>query len=779
MRAEQTAVQSREELVARKNQIIDILDRTIEIFQNDENIDRVDVFRKLKDDFINEEYSIIVVGEFSAGKSTMLNALMGKKILTSFSHETTATVNFLRHKDVAKNGEEGRIFYVDGREEVLDVADSDTIAKYVSTKGNDVAGSIKSVDLYLDSDFLKDGVSIIDSPGLNGLAEGHRKITEDQILKSHACIFLFTAERAGGSKSEFEFLESVQNKVNTVFFVLNKIDVIKASEGESVESVVNILKDNYRKVFSDKDVPEIWPLSAGMALEARDPNGTQSKLSVDELKVLEEKSLMSAFEDRLMQFLVRGEKAKEIFLAPLDRIKAVAGDAREEYIQEIGLLESKKDSSEIEKQIDDLKEAMDEGERKILDKKSEVVSFIKRANKDAINALRTELENLRTKKINEIKSYENSDNIDEIIGYFENFEKNFSYKTKRVAEKSIEQLMSAIEYEIQSGTDEYFKGIEVESDDSNIGFKFDSHIQLEMTEDLFTIGLDKMDERSKAIEKEIAEIEESIAEKNEEVMKSRRALRKLNELKTEKEKLDLNRDYIESRVMPDVEYVDKEEVVKEYRGGLLGIIGNILMGAKKRTKVVRVKDDSRYKEALKRQMEELEKSNKKEEEIKQKMDFITGLDNPDMLELYESQRQEQEDKLVQKKEELSEEIKRKIVEIKTKTKKNIRNIQRKLEDACEDMIEDAEQQIKSELKKRESVFAEVISANIESRIKAGLAKETARLEKLMEQLNASEKDKNERLDILHKKDEKIKELLSDVIDLHSEIYNIQVDSILD
>jgi len=49
----------------------------------------------------------------------------------------------------------------------------------------------------------------------------------------------------------------------------------------------------------------------------------------------------------------------------------------------------------------------------------------------------------------------------------------------------------------------------------------------------------------------------------------------------------------------------------------------------------------------------------------------------------------------------------------------------------------------------------------------------------MEQLNASEKDKNERLDILHKKDEKIKELLSDVIDLHSEIYNIQVDSILD
>ena len=779
MKAEQTAVQSREELIARKKQIIDILDRTIEIFQNDGNMDRVEVFQKLKDDFINEEYSIIVVGEFSAGKSTMLNALMGKKILTSFSHETTATVNFLRHKDVAQNGEEGRIFYADGREEVLNIADSDTIAKYVSTKGNDVAGSIKSVDLYLDSDFLKDGVSIIDSPGLNGLAEGHRKITEDQILKSHACIFLFTAERAGGSRSEFEFLENVQSKVNTVFFVLNKIDVIKASEGESVESVVNILKDNYNKVFPDRAVPEVWPVSAGMALEARDPNGTQSKLSANELKGLEEKSLMSAFEDRLMQFLVRGEKAKEIFLAPLDRIKAVAGDAREEYIQEIGLLESKKDSSEIEKQIDELKEAMDEGEKKILDKKSDVIRFVKKANKDAINALRTELENLRTKKISEIKSYENSENIDEIIGYFENFEKDFSYKTKRVAEKSIGELMDAIEYEIQSGTDDYFKGIEVGSDDSSIGFRFDSHVNLEMTEDLFTIGLDKMDERSKAIEKEIKEIEQSIEDKNEEVMKSRRALRKLNELKAEREKIEFSRDYIEGRVIPDVEYIDKEEVAKEWRGGILGIIGNVLMGAKKRTKVVRVKDDSKYKEALKRQAEDLEKANKKEEEIRQKMDAITGADNPDMLELYESQRQEQEDKLAQKKEELSEEIKRKIDEIKTKTRKNIRNIQRRLEDACEDMIEDAEQQIKSELKKRESILAEVISANIESRIKAGLTKEATRLEKLMEQLNASEKDKSSRLDILHKKDDKIKELLSEVIDLHSEIYSTQVDSILE
>ena len=779
MKAEQTAIQSREELVARKNQIVNVLDRTIEIFKFDGNMDRVEVFQKLKDDFINEEYSIIVVGEFSAGKSTMLNALMRRKILTSFTRETTATVNFLRHKDVAQNGEEGRIYYVDGKEEVIETADSKTIEKYVSTEGKEVATNIKKVDLYLESEFLKDRVSIIDSPGLNGLAEGHRKITEDQILKSHACIFLFTADRAGGSKSEFEFLANVKSKVNTVFFVLNKIDLINPAEGETVDMVVDILKQNYKKVFTDSDViPEIWPISAGKALEARDPKGTNSTLSKEELEELEEKSLMSAFEDRLMQFLVRGEKTRGIFLDPLKRIQSVVSDARNEYRQEIELLENKKDSSEVEKQICELKEAMDEGERKILDKKNELSIFVKKVNKSALNTLRAELEKLRTKKINQIKSYENDDSVEGIISFFQKFEKDFTYKAKRVAETVLEELIADIEAEIQSGTDEYFRGIDTGVEDLSISLTLESNSQLEFTDDLFTVGLEKMDERSKSIEKEIEELEQSISEKNKEVIESRKNLRKLRELKAEKEKLDLDRDYIESRSIPGVEYSSKEETVSRLRSGVLGWLGNILLGSIRENKVVQVRDDSIQKVAIKRMEDDLAKNSMKEEEVRQKMEKIISKSDPDMLELYEIQKQEQEDKLAQKKEELNEEIRRKVKELEEKTKKNIRNIQRKLEDACEDMAQEAEQQIKTELKKRESVLVEVISANIENRIKLGLAKEAERLEKLKEQLNASEQDKNFRLDVLHEKDEKLKDLLNTVLDLCIEIEEIPVDSIL-
>ena len=96
-----SAKESREQFIEKKECIERLLDQTIETFRLDDHKEAVKVVEKLKESFEKEEYTIIVVGEFSAGKSTLLNALMGRRILTSFTSETTATVNFLRHKSVA------------------------------------------------------------------------------------------------------------------------------------------------------------------------------------------------------------------------------------------------------------------------------------------------------------------------------------------------------------------------------------------------------------------------------------------------------------------------------------------------------------------------------------------------------------------------------------------------------------------------------------------------------------------------------------------------------
>ena len=780
MRMETTAKQSREELAARKVKITGILDQAIDIFEKDGREDRVEIFRQLKEDFVNEEYSIIVVGEFSAGKSTMLNALMGKRILTSLSGQATATINFLRHKEAAKAGEEGRVFYVDGSEESIPAVSREVIERYVSTKGDNVAKRIKRVDLYLDSDFLKDRISIIDSPGLNGIEAGHREITEAQILKSHACIFLFTADKAGGTNSEFESLSAVQNQVKTIFFVINKIDTIKFEEEETVETVVEKLKQNYKKVFPELNqikVPEIWPISAGDALRARDPQGTASNLTLEEQQKLEEKSRMGAFEARLMRFLSRGEKTRGILLDPLYRVQNVAKTARDEYNQEMELLQGKTDSSEVENQIEELKAAMEDRSRKAQETKRSLVSAVKKINRNVLEMLGSELGQLKDKKINAIKGYVDMDNLDEVITYLQNFGKDFSYQAKRLAGRVMEKLGEEIETEILSSAEEHLRDINLEFDQSEIALSLESQEQLQVNEDAFSVGLEKMDERSRELEMEIVQLEQARREKEQEFIEARKSERKLKELRREKQNLEASRESIEHRSLPGIEHISKTLDVEVLRGGILGFVGNILLGAKQERRVVHERDDSAYQEAKKKQESDLNKLDMEKQNIQRRIEAITDKGDPDMLELLESQRDDMERQVAQRKQELREESENKQRRIKEKTRKNIRNLQRKLEDVCEDMSQEAEQQIKAELKKREAGFVEVISANVEKRIQAGLAREEERLEKLKEQLDASEQDKHQRLSVLQEKDGRIKELMTAAAELSEEIEGESIDYI--
>ena len=101
------------------------------------------------------EFEVVVVGEFSAGKSTFLNAMMREKYLPSYTKETTATINYLRH--CSESEKPGIVYYADGRVEQLDSIDGGVIEQYVSTKNRemDVSKTIRHLDLFLDSPFWK------------------------------------------------------------------------------------------------------------------------------------------------------------------------------------------------------------------------------------------------------------------------------------------------------------------------------------------------------------------------------------------------------------------------------------------------------------------------------------------------------------------------------------------------------------------------------------------------------------------------------------------------
>ena len=73
----------------RKNTLLSLLNRSKEYFEIIGEETKVSSIRQFEKDLENGDFSIVIVGEFSAGKSTFLNAVMGDRYLPSFTSETS------------------------------------------------------------------------------------------------------------------------------------------------------------------------------------------------------------------------------------------------------------------------------------------------------------------------------------------------------------------------------------------------------------------------------------------------------------------------------------------------------------------------------------------------------------------------------------------------------------------------------------------------------------------------------------------------------------------
>lgn len=418
----------KEKHLEKKNEILDCLNEAETFFKENEFEHEAEVIADSIKKLECGEFTIAVVGEFSAGKSTLLNALMGEKILPSFTDETTATVNYLRHKEHASKGECGEVVYNDGTSEQIYSADLETVSKYVCTESDvDVAKNVDHLDLYLDSKFLEGNVTLVDTPGLNGIAEGHKEITMAQIERSSAGIFMFNASKPG-SRSDFEFLTELRKNVDgsSIILLLNMIDTIKKSEGETVETVIQKLKENYRKVYPDvKTIPEIWPVAAYPALIARskmnnfDYNGKKGNFSDEEKQKFEELSQMKAFEDRLWKFLTQGEKAKQELLAPVSQLIAQLISLKKNLNVQLDVLNGSVDKDSIEEQKLELDKGLDSLQEKLDSLTKGMKKDVSEAEADFLHEVRAELERFRSNYSNTILDFEDIEEIDS--SYVENY----------------------------------------------------------------------------------------------------------------------------------------------------------------------------------------------------------------------------------------------------------------------------------------------------------------------------------------------------------------------
>lgn len=220
----------------------------------------------------DNEFRIAVVGEYSSGKSTFINALLGQDILSHATTETTAAITrIVNTEESDPRSHTGIVTFQDGK--TLKLENLQGLREYTTKSSSrfNVINDIKTVEIFMPILPVKHQVVFIDTPGLNGLAEGHRERTVELVQQAHACIYLL--QLRGLSDSDVNFIRYLSHYQKNFIFVQNFIDELSRIEGDDLADKLSEQKKILENdVFSSDDHVRysICGISALMALTFAD-----------------------------------------------------------------------------------------------------------------------------------------------------------------------------------------------------------------------------------------------------------------------------------------------------------------------------------------------------------------------------------------------------------------------------------------------------------------------------------------------------------------------------
>ncbi len=178
---------------------------------------------------LDELFLLVVVGEFNAGKSAFINALIGHPALLEGVTPTTARIHVLKYGDtLTRQNSEGGIQIVQAPADVLR------------------------------------GVHIVDTPGTNAIIREHEQLTSEFVPRSDLVLFVTSADRPF-TETERQFLETIRGWGKKIVVVINKADILERES--DLEEVVAFVRDAARSLLGRN--PDVFPVSARLAQRAK------------------------------------------------------------------------------------------------------------------------------------------------------------------------------------------------------------------------------------------------------------------------------------------------------------------------------------------------------------------------------------------------------------------------------------------------------------------------------------------------------------------------------
>ncbi|MDQ2715460.1 MAG: dynamin family protein [Chloroflexota bacterium] len=254
---------------------------------------------------LDELFLLVIVGEFNAGKSACINALLHADSLEEGVVPTTHQITLVRY-----GAEEQR-----------------------RQRENGI------LELSFPADFLRD-ITIVDTPGTNAILREHERLTEEFIPRSDLILFITSVDRPF-TESERAFLERIRAWGKKVVIVLNKIDLLRTPEAQA--EVLDFVRESCKTLLGFQ--PDIFPVSARRAQEAHTAVGH------DAVKIWQS-SRFNALEEYLFHTLDQAERVRLKLLTPLGVMQRLIHETRNVVEQRAVLLaEDARTVNTIEEQL--------------------------------------------------------------------------------------------------------------------------------------------------------------------------------------------------------------------------------------------------------------------------------------------------------------------------------------------------------------------------------------------------------------------------------------------
>jgi small GTP-binding protein len=197
---------------------------------------------------LDELFLIVIAGEFNAGKTALINALLGQKVLPEGATPTTSRVTLIKWSE-------------ESAEQVVD----------------------ENFAIFTHPLPLLKELNIVDTPGTNAIIRRHERLTEEFIPRSDLVLFVTSADHPL-TESERQFLERILAWGKKIVFVLNKVDIFE--DDSALQEVRDFILRHTTTILGDR--PQLFPVSAKLAQRAASEREPEQRAHLRELSRIDE-----------------------------------------------------------------------------------------------------------------------------------------------------------------------------------------------------------------------------------------------------------------------------------------------------------------------------------------------------------------------------------------------------------------------------------------------------------------------------------------------------------